>query len=87
MSHTVTALPIYPAKGYAVTMPVKDAALAHQVSLTGGRFRLCPGLSAGRQPGAAQCSFTRGSVLRVSQREAEPSAVFHQPCSATWCIL
>jgi Flavin reductase like domain len=35
----------------------------------------------------AQCSLTRGSVLRVSSREAEPSAVFHQPCSATWCIL
>jgi D-amino-acid dehydrogenase len=27
-------LPIYPAKGYSVTMPVKDASMAHQVSLT-----------------------------------------------------
>jgi D-amino-acid dehydrogenase len=25
-------LPIYPAKGYSVTMPVKDASMAHQVS-------------------------------------------------------
>jgi D-amino-acid dehydrogenase len=30
------ALPIYPAKGYSVTMPVKDATMAHQVSLTDG---------------------------------------------------
>ncbi len=33
-------LPIYPAKGYSVTMPVKDAALAHQVSLTDDEFKL-----------------------------------------------
>ena len=33
-------LPIYPAKGYSVTMPVKDAAMAHQVSLTDDDFKL-----------------------------------------------
>jgi D-amino-acid dehydrogenase len=34
------ALPIYPAKGYSVTMPVKDASKAHQVSLTDDEFKL-----------------------------------------------
>jgi D-amino-acid dehydrogenase len=34
------ALPIYPAKGYSVTMPVKDASMAHQVSLTDDEFKL-----------------------------------------------
>ena len=34
------SLPIYPAKGYSVTMPVKDAALAHQVSLTDDEYKL-----------------------------------------------
>lgn len=34
------ALPIYPAKGYSVTMPVKDADKAHQVSLTDDEFKL-----------------------------------------------
>ncbi len=33
-------LPIYPAKGYSVTMPVKDASLAHQVSLTDDEYKL-----------------------------------------------
>ncbi|MDF1486252.1 D-amino acid dehydrogenase [Ramlibacter sp. H39-3-26] len=33
-------LPIYPAKGYSVTMPVADAARAHQVSLTDDEFKL-----------------------------------------------
>ena len=33
-------LPIYPAKGYSVTMPVKDARKAHQVSLTDDEFKL-----------------------------------------------
>ncbi len=33
-------LPIYPAKGYSVTMPVKDAAKAHQVSLTDDEYKL-----------------------------------------------
>ena len=33
-------LPIYPAKGYSVTMPVLDASLAHQVSLTDDEFKL-----------------------------------------------
>ncbi len=33
-------LPIYPAKGYSVTLPVKDAARAHQVSLTDDEFKL-----------------------------------------------
>lgn len=33
-------LPIYPAKGYSVTMPVKDAARAHQVSLTDDEYKL-----------------------------------------------
>ena len=33
-------LPIYPAKGYSVTMPVKDAAMAHQVSLTDDEHKL-----------------------------------------------
>ena len=33
-------LPIYPAKGYSVTMPVKNPALAHQVSLTDDEFKL-----------------------------------------------
>jgi len=31
---------IYPAKGYSVTMPVKDASMAHQVSLTDDEFKL-----------------------------------------------
>ena len=34
------SLPIYPAKGYSVTMPVKDAAMAHQVSLTDDEYKL-----------------------------------------------
>jgi len=34
------ALPIYPAKGYSVTMPVRDAAMAHQVSLTDDEYKL-----------------------------------------------
>ncbi len=33
-------LPIYPAKGYSVTMPVKDESMAHQVSLTDDEFKL-----------------------------------------------
>lgn len=33
-------LPIYPAKGYSVTMPVKDASMAHQVSLTDDEHKL-----------------------------------------------
>lgn len=33
-------LPIYPAKGYSVTMPVKDPAKAHQVSLTDDEYKL-----------------------------------------------
>ena len=33
-------LPIYPAKGYSVTMPVKDDAKANQVSLTDDEFKL-----------------------------------------------
>ena len=33
------SLPIYPAKGYSVTLPVKDASKAHQVSLTDDEFK------------------------------------------------
>ncbi len=33
-------LPIYPAKGYSVTLPVKDASKAHQVSLTDDEYKL-----------------------------------------------
>jgi D-amino-acid dehydrogenase len=33
-------LPIYPAKGYSVTMPVLDAAKAYQVSLTDDEYKL-----------------------------------------------
>ena len=33
-------LPVYPAKGYSVTLPVKDAAMAHQVSLTDDGARM-----------------------------------------------
>ncbi len=33
-------LPIYPAKGYSVTLPVRDAARAYQVSLTDDQFKL-----------------------------------------------
>jgi len=33
-------LAVYPAKGYSVTMPVKDASMAHQVSLTDDEFKL-----------------------------------------------
>ena len=33
-------LPIYPAKGYSVTLPVKDPAMAHQVSLTDDEYKL-----------------------------------------------
>ena len=33
-------LPIYPAKGYSLTMPVKDASKAHQVSLTDDEYKL-----------------------------------------------
>ncbi|MFM6991325.1 MAG: D-amino acid dehydrogenase, partial [Rhodoferax sp.] len=33
-------LPIYPAKGYSVTMPVKDASKAHTVSLTDDEYKL-----------------------------------------------
>jgi D-amino-acid dehydrogenase len=34
------SLPIYPAKGYSVTMPVKDASMAHKVSLTDDEYKL-----------------------------------------------
>ncbi|HCL85832.1 MAG TPA: amino acid dehydrogenase [Comamonadaceae bacterium] len=34
------SLPIYPAKGYSVTLPVRDAALAYQTSLTDDEFKL-----------------------------------------------
>ena len=34
------ALPIYPAKGYSVTMPVRDTSMAHQVSLTDDEYKL-----------------------------------------------
>jgi D-amino-acid dehydrogenase len=34
------SLPIYPAKGYSVTMPVRDEAKANQVSLTDDEFKL-----------------------------------------------
>ena len=34
------SLPIYPAKGYSVTMPVKDVSVAHQVSLTDDEYKL-----------------------------------------------
>jgi D-amino-acid dehydrogenase len=34
------ALPIYPAKGYSVTMPVKDASSAWKVSLTDEAYKL-----------------------------------------------
>jgi D-amino-acid dehydrogenase len=34
------SLPVYPAKGYSVTMPVKDASMAHQVSLTDDEYKL-----------------------------------------------
>lgn len=33
-------LPIYPAEGYSVTLPVKDESKAHQVSLTDDEFKL-----------------------------------------------
>ncbi|GKT26500.1 D-amino acid dehydrogenase [Acidovorax sp. SUPP3334] len=33
-------LPIYPAKGYSVTMPVRDASAAYQVSLTDDEYKL-----------------------------------------------
>ena len=33
-------LPVYPAKGYSVTMPVKDESKANQVSLTDDEFKL-----------------------------------------------
>jgi D-amino-acid dehydrogenase len=33
-------LPIYPAKGYSVTLPVLDASKAHQVSLTDDEYKL-----------------------------------------------
>jgi D-amino-acid dehydrogenase len=33
-------LPIYPAKGYSVTMPVKDESMAHEVSLTDDEYKL-----------------------------------------------
>jgi len=33
-------LPIYPAKGYSVTMPVKNPDMAHQVSLTDDEYKL-----------------------------------------------
>jgi len=33
-------LPIYPAKGYSVTLPVKDESRANQVSLTDDEFKL-----------------------------------------------
>jgi D-amino-acid dehydrogenase len=33
-------LPIYPAKGYSVTMPVADTSMAHQVSLTDDEYKL-----------------------------------------------
>jgi D-amino-acid dehydrogenase len=34
------SLPIYPAKGYSVTMPVKDPSMAYQVSLTDDEYKL-----------------------------------------------
>ncbi len=34
------SLPIYPAKGYSVTLPVRDASAAYEVSLTDDEFKL-----------------------------------------------
>lgn len=34
------AMPVYPAKGYSVTLPVKDADAAYQVSLTDDEYKL-----------------------------------------------
>ena len=34
------SLPVYPAKGYSVTMPVKDESRANQVSLTDDEYKL-----------------------------------------------
>jgi len=34
------SLPVYPAKGYSVTLPVKDESMAHQVSLTDDEYKL-----------------------------------------------
>ena len=53
-------LPIYPAKGYSVTMPVKDAAMAHQVSLTDDEYKLVFSRLTG-QPGDL-----RGDRLRIA---------------------
>lgn len=33
-------LPVYPAKGYSVTMPVRNPSMAHQVSLTDDEYKL-----------------------------------------------
>ena len=38
--HLGLKLPIYPAKGYSVTLPVKDASKAYQVSLTDDEYKL-----------------------------------------------
>ena len=56
-------LPIYPAKGYSVTLPVKDASKAHQVSLTDDEFKLV----FSRYTSESGCDRLQGrDVLRVA---------------------
>jgi D-amino-acid dehydrogenase len=55
-------LPIYPAKGYSVTMPVKDAAKAHQVSLTDDEYKLV----FSRLTGPDEGGLPRRDMLRIA---------------------
>jgi D-amino-acid dehydrogenase len=66
-------LPIYPAKGYSVTMPVKDAAMAHQVSLTDDEYKLVfsrltrPGVNG--QPGSDRLRIAGTAELNGYDRD------------------
>jgi len=69
-------LPIYPAKGYSVTMPVKDAAKAHQVSLTDDEYKLVfsrltdPGMSGpGGRPGTDRLRIAGTAELNGYDRD------------------
>ncbi len=78
------SLPIYPAKGYSVTMPVKDAAMAHQVSLTDDEFKLVFSRytsRAGRPP--AHCGHGRTQRLRP-RPERSPLRGHRAACGAAF---
>ncbi len=63
-------LPIYPAKGYSVTMPVRDAARAYQVSLTDDEYKLVFSRLTG--PGGDRLRIAGTAELNGYERDLNP---------------